>query len=405
VAEADLPAWFAELPKLDRYHEIDEVLRSPDFEQGTHVEGAEFLGGSLLLIDGDEHFERRRLESPLFGRDALRYYERHALQPVVDRTIDEARRDGRADLAAMTRTMLYRIAAATTGIDGVEEPGATATFIDLVDRLGNASTVQWSTRPHDVVIAEGLEARAQLVDCFYEPSLARRRSLVEQHRNETLALTALPRDLITSMLLHEAGAVDETMMLREATLYLIAATRTTSHAVPHAVHHLDEWLASHPEDRERVGDLEFLQAVAGEVLRLHPPSPALVRRAIRDVTLGSSGRSIAKGQRVGLLFRPANRDPDVFGADAGRFDPRRTMPSGRKRWGLSFGGGEHLCIGRALVTGTAARGDEGPIGGTLTMILGALTRAGVRPDGERPPQIVTTSLYEAYATFPIVLAS
>lgn len=278
-------------------------------------------------------------------------------------------------------------------------------FVELVDRLGDAATVQWSTRPHDEVIEEGLRCRSELIEKFYGPSVARREALVDAHRSGKLRSDELPRDLITAMLLHDDASWDDTLLLREATLYLIAATRTTAHAVPHGVQHLHEWLLAHPDDRARVSDREFLGAVAGEVLRLHPPSPALVRRATRDVTVASSGRSVATGERLALLFGPANRDREVFGEDADTFDPGRALPAGRKRWGLSFGAGDHLCMGRALVTGMAGRADEEPTGGTLTMILEALARAGAQPDPDNPPQLVTTSLYAAYASYPIVLGA
>ena len=110
-----------------------------------------FLGDTILLIDGNEHFERRRMESELFDRSALQYYESHALRPVVNRIMSglKADTDGlvHADLVDITRTALYRISASVTGIDGVDEVESTQTFVDWVNLLGEASTVQWSTRP------------------------------------------------------------------------------------------------------------------------------------------------------------------------------------------------------------------------------------------------------------------
>ena len=45
---------------------VDEILRSKDFRQGSHQESQPFFGDSLLTIDHDVHFERRRLQAPLF---------------------------------------------------------------------------------------------------------------------------------------------------------------------------------------------------------------------------------------------------------------------------------------------------------------------------------------------------
>ena len=58
------------------YKSVDEILKSKDFRQGSHQESQPFFGGSLLTIDHGEHFDRRRLEAPLFRKEALEYYEK-----------------------------------------------------------------------------------------------------------------------------------------------------------------------------------------------------------------------------------------------------------------------------------------------------------------------------------------
>ncbi|HKC52638.1 MAG TPA: cytochrome P450, partial [Myxococcota bacterium] len=62
--------------------------------------------------------------------------------------------------------------------------------------------------------------------------------------------------------------------------------------------------------------------------------------ATRDTQL--RGQAIRAGQRVVLLYGSANRDEDVF-RDPERFDVRRA-PNPQ----LSFGFGEHFCLGAAL---------------------------------------------------------
>ncbi|MGZ0217734.1 MAG: hypothetical protein ACKVIY_01745, partial [Acidimicrobiales bacterium] len=110
------------------YTEVDEILRSHDFRQGSHQESQPFFGDSLLTIDHDQHFQRRRLEAPLFSKAALEYYEREELVPLINQALAElkASRDDdglvRADLCSLLRTMLARISAVTTGIDGVDTP-------------------------------------------------------------------------------------------------------------------------------------------------------------------------------------------------------------------------------------------------------------------------------------------
>ena len=102
------------------YKSVDEILKSKDFRQGSHQESQPFFGGSLLTIDHGEHFDRRRLEAPLFRKEALEYYEREELLPLIATSLEECERnrgeDGvvRADLCLLVRNMLARISAVTT---------------------------------------------------------------------------------------------------------------------------------------------------------------------------------------------------------------------------------------------------------------------------------------------------
>ena len=61
----------AGLQHFTTFAEVDEILRSKDFRQGSHQESQPFFGDSLLTSDHDQHFERRRLEAPLFRKAAL----------------------------------------------------------------------------------------------------------------------------------------------------------------------------------------------------------------------------------------------------------------------------------------------------------------------------------------------
>ena len=407
LTNRDLPQWFRELEHLSTFGDIDETLRSPKFVQGQHRQSLMFLGDTILLIDGNDHFERRRMESELFDRSALQYYESHALRPVVNRIMNglKADTDGlvHADLVDITRTALYRISASVTGIDGVDEVESTQTFVDWVNLLGEASTVQWSTRPRDVVIAEGLEIRRKFYDRFLGPSIERRHELLRQLRAGTITKQDLPRDVMMTLLLKTDGAFDPDMLVREATLYLIASTRTTLHAVPHTFQHVSNWATKNNHQFSQLADPAFLRAAAGESLRLHPPSPALVRQALEDVTL-QSGRTFKAGQFVGLLFGPGNRDKTVFGPDADEFNPYRKLPDRVKGWGLSFGGGEHLCIGRSLVTGLASLKPDETTNGTILNILTSLYQRQARPNEASAPERIATSLYDAYVTYPIVMS-
>ena len=390
------------------YALVDEILRSKHFRQGSHQESQPFFGDSLLTIDHDVHFERRRLQAPLFRKEALEYYEHKELLPLISKALEECKekRDEngvvRADLCALVRTMLARISAVTTGIDGVDTQERTDAFRNYIEQLGTGATVEWSTEDHDEVISRILQIREGFVKEFYGPSVERRVGLIKEFENGNLSEEELPRDLITLMYLHWNENWDEELPLRESTLYLVASSQTTTHAVPHLMIHLHEWFQEHPEDYEKRFDRDFLKQAGHEAIRLHLPSPALLRIALQDVTL-SNDVEIKEGERVACLFTPANRDKTVFGDDARSFNPYRETPN-IKPWGFAFGGGEHTCIGRTLVTGLSARtdNDEGT-DGTLVNIAAALFEAGIEIDPNDLPTYTELSYHDAYGRFPISL--
>jgi len=408
VRQLPPPPHIKGLQMFTTFAEIDEILRSKDFRQGSHQESQPFFGRSLLTIDGDEHYDRRRLEAPLFTKAALEYYEHHELIPLINKTLEECKRersaDGlvRADLCILLRAMLARISAATTGIDGVDTPQQTIRFRDFVDQLGVGATVEWAVEDHDVMIQRILAVRDEFNREFFEPSVNRRREIIARVRAGALPHEALPRDLISLMYFHWNDDWDAELPLREATLFVVAATQTTTHAVPHLIRHLEEWFAQHPVDRTKTADREFLKRAAAEALRMHLPSPALLRIANQDVTL-SNGVKVRKDERVACLFAPANKDTSVFGSDADSFDPHRET-GGSKPWGLAFGGGEHACIGRSLVTGLSARTDaDAGTDGTMVNIAAALYAAGIEIDLADPPRYTAASHHDAYGRFPVIL--
>ena len=164
-------------------------------------------------------------------------------------------------------------------------------------------------------ISRILKIREGFVEEFYGPSVERRLELIHKFRSGDLVEDDLPRDLLTLMYLHWNDEWDSELPLREATLYLVASSQTTTHAIPHLMIHLHEWFEKHPEDYPKRFDRDFLKQAGHEAIRLHLPSPALLRIALRDVTLTSGGK-ILEGERVACLFTPANRDESVFGAEA-----------------------------------------------------------------------------------------
>jgi hypothetical protein len=187
-------------------------------------------------------------------------------------------------------------------------------------------------------------------------------------------------------------------------IFLQAGAHSTTNSTAHALHEVFTWAGDDAARRLRLREPSFVQRCVHESLRLHPASPVAWRRAVAGCPLG--GAVVQAGERVEIHLAQANRDAAVFGADADRFDPDRSLPADVWPWGLSFGYGIHACLGRDLDGGIVARdaGDglaSDPHWGTVPMLVHALLEAGARPDPDDPPVIDTRSSRRNWGWYPV----
>jgi cytochrome P450 len=119
---------------------------------------------------------------------------------------------------------------------------------------------------------------------------------------------------------------------------LVAGNETTRNMISGGL-----WaLANEPDQLARlVADRDLIGSCVEEWLRWTTPVVAFMRTATTDTEL--RGVAIAAGDPVLLLYAAANRDEDVFGADAGAFRVDREHNNQ-----VALGFGPHFCIGAAL---------------------------------------------------------
>ncbi|WP_031015329.1 cytochrome P450 [Streptomyces sp. NRRL F-5727] len=119
-------------------------------------------------------------------------------------------------------------------------------------------------------------------------------------------------------------------------LLAVAGNETTRNAISHGMHafltHPDQWELY---KRERPA------GTAEEIVRWATPVVSFQRTATQDTELG--GQKISRGDRVGLFYSSANRDPEVF-ENPDAFDITRD-PNPHLGFG---GGGPHFCLGKSL---------------------------------------------------------
>ncbi len=156
-----------------------------------------------------------------------------------------------------------------------------------------------------------------------------------------------PADDLVSVLANVGSggdSIQESDQLSEAELamfliqLLIAGNETTRNLISAGLvalsHHPEQWAALRM-------DRDLLPGAVEELLRWTTPVISFMRTATSATTI--RGQAVAEGDPVLLVYASANRDEEVFGADAGAFRiDRHPNPH------VSFGFGPHFCLGAAL---------------------------------------------------------
>lgn len=392
------PAAVAGMIQLTDYEEINEVLKSRKFVQGSQALVRDTLMKDVLfMLDGEEHLARKRILTRLLDDDAVAAYRDRHLLPVVERCLAEeaaAHRgtDGvvRSDLAPLIQVCVHRVAAALAGIDGLESLDAALRFMEQMRVITAGKTVDWSLEDKDRVVAAAYAAYDAFRREFFEPSHARRKEIVVHARAQGRNPAADAADMLSLMAAHreDTWKGDDGLVMREINSFITGSTQSTANAFVSFTLRLERWFEQHPADRGLVEtDPEFLPRAAFESLRMGASPPARVRIAVEDIIL-ASGRRLQAGQRVAMFLAEANtatngaangamdaglhadtaaHAAERFGEHPDAFNPRRVVAPGTAPWGITFGAGAHACPGRPLVTGS--RSPTGKVASTAHWCL------------------------------------
>ncbi|MEA3001857.1 MAG: hypothetical protein QOH81_645 [Sphingomonadales bacterium] len=374
--------------ELTRFDDVTTVWRCPHTSVKIEAKGDEhYHQGTVTRIDGEEHSRRRKALGSLLARRGHSVFREKWLFPTADKAVagllDGAGAEGAPiEVVKWGRRISQQLAAAVAGYDGGTSP-------EGADRLFDLSQVMIAGRPsllkvisgdvdeEDPKHKAGLEAKREIIETFHNPALRRREDLARQVEAGTLNAAELPSDFLTLAAQKVDPAwKDPGQVERDALLLMGAAVHTTTNSLVWALQEVFEWVERHPDRAGELAEEAFVLRAAQESLRLHPVVPGFTRIATAEIDL-PSGRALPPGTLAMMRSGPASADPEVFGPDAGEFNPDRESPRKTSRFGLAFGQGTHMCWGMPLVIGT------GGIDGTLVYLLKALLDAGVRPDAAK----------------------
>jgi len=391
---------------LTTYADARDAFRSRNLRQSLYDAGDRLMHGVIVNLHGDEHLARRRLENRLFRRDTFAWYERERIPHIIDAVLREPMAAGHGDLLALARRTMMTLSMDVAGVD--LPPGADEfeRVYGLMDDLARASTVAHAVGDTQAIIDAGDLALDAFDREFFEPSLQRRRALVEQFERGEIDEPDLPRDVLTTLLRnHDRLELADATVLREVAYFPWVGSHSTSHQLVHAMHHMFEWMANDPSSRTTLEHDDITrQRFVHESMRLHPASPVALRIADDDVTL-RSGRVLPRGEPITISVHDANRDPIVFPGHADRFDPYREVGDGVAPWGLSFGHGTHACLGQELASGLepdeALDHHHNHLLGSVAVMAGVMLRAGARPDPHDRARLDATTTRVVWERYPV----
>lgn len=392
--------------EFSTYADASEVLRHKDLRQSLYDAGAVIMDQVLLTLHGDAHRLRRVLEFRVFRRDFFHHYENMVFPRTTSDTLAPFLAAGRGDLLDFAYRVTMNLTADFAGIDRPARTSVeTEQLLHLVHRFSEGATLVHSTRNKADVEAEVRAALAELEMDFLQASIARRQELLARFARGEIGEPELPSDVLTVLLRNEDRlSLPPDVLVREMAFYLQAGSHSTANSIAHAFHDLVCWLSVHPEDDARLQtDPFFLQRCVFESFRLHPASPVAWRRPVCPVSL--LGGDADDQDEIVVDLHTANRDPSLFGIDADQFNPHRKIRKPTPPWGLTFGTGPHLCLGREIDGGVVPGEGADPAThqfGIVARLLAELRQNGVRPDPACPPTPALHTRRPNWGTYPVL---
>jgi cytochrome P450 len=271
---------------------------------------------TILEMDPPEHNQHRKLVIRAFTPGATAHQET-MIRAIARECLDAIEPGSVTDLVeALAVPLPMYVIAEMLGVPRSDRPQFKRWSDSLIEAGGGKRTPET-----DAMLGEMLR--------YFAGVLAERRRAPKDDLVSTLARAEIEGEELT----------DPAILMFCITL-LAAGNETTRNLISGG----SLLLARNPDQRARLlAEHSLLPNAIEEMLRWWTPVQSFIRTATGDTEL--RGKRIAAGDVLLLLYASANRDEEVWGEDADRFDVGRDHA--RKRH-LAFGFGEHLCLGAPL---------------------------------------------------------
>lgn len=311
----------------------------------------QYIGGTLIMSDGDAHDIPRRIMTPAFhGKAMLGYLER--INGIINHRFARWGDAGAFAFHTEANSMAFELAAGI--MLGVDRETDLKRLSALWHRFSDGINGIVQVNVPLTAYGRGLAAKRKM-----NRLLAR---LLADQRKE-------PNASVASLLLHaeedEDGQLTDEQIVAQLRLLMLAGYDTTTGTLawtmvellrnPSALERLRDEVAAGGEAPLTVEDLSarqrpYLEAVLNETIRLHPQVPVFTRGLARTIVY--SGYELPSGWLVHLPSVYTHRMADYF-TEPDRFDPERFLPPREEHKVtpyafVGFGSGAHQCLGEGI---------------------------------------------------------
>ncbi len=297
---------------------------------------------NVLLMDGDEHLQRRRIALPAFHGDHIRAYEPAIRQAVKAEMLTWPMDRPFPVLQRLEVLAFLTVLSCILGpLDKRRMSTLATSLLKMLDWIMHPRRllVLFFAGPDHLIKLPSFQRQIRTIDAEILAEIARRRTIADLPHQDDDVLTRLVRAQDKD----EAGLSD--IELRDELLtLLVAGHKNTAALLAWTLHEL----ARNPDSQERLAREPdaFVDAVITETLRIRPPVPLIARRLRVPMTI--AGYELAAGTNLGPCALLIQRRPDLYSQSL-TFKPERFIdrqpPS--SEW-FPFGSAVHRCIGASF---------------------------------------------------------
>jgi cytochrome P450 len=329
-------AWGSGFWAVTKYDDVVAISKNPELfssETGGHqiqygnpeivdTRLVAAITGNMIAMDPPLHQVYRKMVTPAFTPKALTVLEanmRLRIDAMLDAVGDKPEIDFVKDIAELLP--VYTLAD-LLGVPDADRPK----LLEWTNKFIEAADPEWCAAQG--MTSEAISGMVGMEMFSYGQWLFQEKKKCPAHDLMSVVAHTKP----------DGGEIAQMHLDGFFILMIVAGNETTRNTISG----LMNLLSKNPDQKKLLLDTPaLLPGTVDEALRLVSPVIHFRRTATRDTEL--RGQKIAAGDKIVMWYGAANRDEDVF-PDAGKFDIQRANASRH----LSFGIGEHFCLGSLL---------------------------------------------------------